>query len=131
MSSRRLEKLAQAIKEQVSTTILLNMRDPRVKNVTVLGVEVAPDVRSATVYVSIMGSEKEQALCMHGLESARGFLQSKVGDRIQTRYTPILSFKLDPGIKRSFEAARILKDIEMEESDDQTPGETGDEETED
>ncbi|QDU79941.1 Ribosome-binding factor A [Polystyrenella longa] len=130
MSSRRLEKLAQAIKEQVSTTILLHMRDPRVKNVTVTGVEVSPDVRSAKVLVSVLGTEKEQSLCMHGLESARGFLQAKVGDRIQTRYTPILSFKLDEGIKRSFEAARILKEIETTESGNETPDETGDEEPE-
>ncbi|MEZ6047864.1 MAG: 30S ribosome-binding factor RbfA [Planctomycetaceae bacterium] len=131
MTSRRLEKLAQAIKEQVSTTILLHLRDPRVKNVTVTGVEVAPDVRSAKVYVSIMGSEKEQSLCLHGLESARGFLQSKVGDRIQTRYTPILSFVLDDGIKKSFEAARIMSEMEMEESANKSPDETGDQELED
>ncbi|MCA9042001.1 MAG: 30S ribosome-binding factor RbfA [Planctomycetaceae bacterium] len=131
MTSRRIEKLAQAIKEQVSTTILLHLRDPRVKNVTVLGVEVAPDVRSATILVSIMGNEKEQALCMHGLESARGFLQSKVADRIQTRYTPILKFKLDEGIKKSFEAERILKELEMTESSKETPVETGEQELED
>lgn len=110
MASRRTEKVAQAIKEQVSTTILFHMRDPRIKNVTVTGVEVSPDIRSAKVSVSVLGDEKEQSLCMHGLESARGFLQKKVADRIQTRYTPILSFKLDQGVKKSIEAARLLRE---------------------
>jgi len=110
MASRRTEKVAQAIKEQVSTTILFHMRYPRIKNVTVTGVEVSPDIRSAKVSVSVLGDEKEQSLCMHGLESARGFLQKKVADRIQTRYTPILSFKLDQGVKKSIEAARLLRE---------------------
>ncbi|MCA9016497.1 MAG: 30S ribosome-binding factor RbfA, partial [Planctomycetaceae bacterium] len=89
MTSRRLAKIAQAILETVSTTILLHLRDPRISNVTVLHVDVAPDVQSARVYISIMGDEKAKALCMHGLESARGFIQSKIADRIQTRYTPV------------------------------------------
>jgi ribosome-binding factor A len=111
MSSRRTAKAAQAIREAVSSTILFGLKDPRVKNVTVLSAEVSDDLRSAKVYVSIMGDEKEQALCMHGLNSARGFLQSKIADRLQTRYTPILKFVLDPGVKRSAEASKILREV--------------------
>lgn len=120
MSSRRTAKIAQAILEQVSTTILFHMRDPRIKNVTVTGVEVSPDVRSAKISVSVLGDEKAQSLCMHGLESARGFLQKKVADRIQTRYTPILSFKLDQGVKNSIETSRLMREagITMEEGAD-------------
>lgn len=111
MNSRRTARIAQAILEQVSTTILFGLKDPRVKNVTVTGVEVSPDVRSAKVKVSIMGDETQQSLCLHGLNSARGYLQSKVADRIQTRYTPILHFELDQGIKKSIETARILREV--------------------
>lgn len=111
MNSRRTARIAQAILEQVSTTILFGLKDPRVKNVTVTGVEVSPDVRSAKVKVSVMGDETQQSLCLHGLNSARGYLQSKVGDRIQTRYTPILHFELDQGVKKSLEAARILREV--------------------
>lgn len=114
MTSRRLEKIAQAILETVSTTILLHMRDPRVRDVTVLHVEVAPDVQSAKIYVSIMGDEKTKALCMHGLESAKGFIQSKIADRIQTRYTPLIKFVLDSAVKDSTEALRILDELQAE-----------------
>ena len=110
MTSRRTARVARAIKEQVSTSVLFELRDPRIKHVTVLDVEVSPDMRSAKVYVSVMGDEKDQALTMYGLESARGFLQSKVADRIQTRWTPILKFVLDQGVKKSIEAARILRE---------------------
>jgi ribosome-binding factor A len=127
MQSRRTARIAEAVREQVSTTILFGLKDPRVKNVTVTGVEVSPDVRSAKVYVSIMGDEKQQALCLHGLNSARGFLQAKVADRIQTRYTPVLKFVLDEGVKRSIETARLLRealpDSAASDSDDTPPPE--------
>lgn len=119
MSSRRIEKVAQAIREAVSSAILFELRDPRVKNVTVLSVEVSGDVRSAKVYVSIMGDEREQALTLQGLNSSRGFLQSKIADRIKTRYTPILKFVNDQSVKRSIETSKALMDIADHGSSDQ------------
>jgi len=114
MTSRRLAKIAQAILETVSTTILLHLRDPRIKNVTVLHVEVAPDVQSAKIYISIMGDEKAKALCMHGLESAKGFIQSKIADRIQTRYTPVIKFVQDTAVKDALDTIRILDELQIE-----------------
>jgi len=111
MHSRRTAKIAEAIREVVSTTVLFELRDPRIRNVTVISVEVSSDVRAAKVYVSVLGDERQQALCLHGLNSARGFLQSKVADRVKTRYTPILTFVLDQGIKKSIEASRILREV--------------------
>jgi len=111
MKSRRTAKLAEAIREAVSSAILFGLKDPRVKNVTVLNVEVSSDVRSAKIYVSVMGDEKVRALSMHGLNSARGYLQSKIADRLQTRYTPILKFVLDESVKKSVEASKILREV--------------------
>src|SRR4051812_37845467 len=111
MSSRRSAKVAEAVREQVSTSILMELKDPRVKNVTVTQVEMSPDLRSAKIHVSIMGDEKSQRLTLRGLESARGFLQAKIAERVQTRYTPILRFQLDPGVKRSIEASRLLREV--------------------
>ncbi len=91
--------------------ILTDLRDPRVQNVTVTRVEMAPDMREAKVYVSIMGDAAQQNLALHGLQSARGFLQSKLAERIETRYIPRLHFILDLGVKRSLEVARILRDV--------------------
>lgn len=91
-------------------------------NVTVTRVEVSPDGQQARIYVSILGDEKEQQLCLHGLRSARGFLQSKVAARTQARYTPILEFVNDPGVKKSIEISRIIReslpDPEQSRSDD-------------
>lgn len=121
MKSRRTARVAEAIRETVSSAILFGLKDPRVqKNVTVTKVEVSRDIRSAKVYVSIMGTEKAQTLCMHGLNSARGYLQAKVADRLQTRYTPVLKFVSDPGVKRSIEASRILREVLPHEQAEET-----------
>src|SRR4249920_3005952 len=125
--SRRLLKAAEAIRGVVSMAILTELRDPRVKNVTVVGVEVLPDMKSAKVYVSIMGSEKEQQLSLSGLQNAAGFLQKRIAERIETRYTPRLTFVIDKGVKNSLEVNRILREVlpptptgpaEVEQSDE-------------
>src|SRR5262245_60661569 len=109
--SRRLLKAAEAIREVVSMAILTELRDPRVKNVTVVSVDMAPDMKSAKVNISIMGDEKQQALTLSGLQNSAGFLQRKIADRIETRYTPRLTFVVDKGVKNSLEVMRILNEV--------------------
>jgi len=111
MTTRRIAKLSKAILEQVSTSILFELKDPRVKNVTVTRTELSADAQHAKVYVSILGDEKAEALCLRGLNSARGFLQAKVAARLQTRYTPLLSFIVDPGVKQSAAVSRLLREV--------------------
>jgi ribosome-binding factor A len=111
MSSRRLLKAAEAIREVVSMAMLTEVRDPRVRNVTVTFVEVAADMKSAKVHVSIMGDERQQKLALAGLAHSAGFLQKRLADEIDTRYTPRLAFALDKGVKNSLEVARILSEV--------------------
>lgn len=130
MSSRRTAKAAEAIRETVSTTILFGLKDPRVKNVTVLSVDVAPDLTRAKIHVSVMGDAKRQALSMHGLNAARGYLQAKLAERLQTRNTPVLTFVLDAGVKRSIEASRLLREAgaspanDLQQLDDESADES-------
>ena len=111
MSSRRLLKAAEAVREVVSMAILTQVRDPRVKDVTVTRVEMLPDMRSAVVYVSVMGNDTKQELALRGLNSSAGFLQAQIAERIETRYTPRLTFKIDGGVKLSLEIARVLDEV--------------------
>jgi len=119
MISRRMQKAAQAIREVVGTSILRDLMDPRIQNVTVTNVEVSRDMRRARVYVSVMGDEKQQQLCLYGLQHAAGFLQSKVAKRIDTRYTPVLKFVLDMGVKKSIEINEILQSVLPDQDEDQ------------
>lgn len=91
--------------------ILSEIKDPRVRDVTVTHVEMSPDMRIAKVHVSIMGDEVRQRLSLAGLRSSAGFLQAKIAERIDTRYTPKLQFELDLGVKKSIEIARLLKQV--------------------
>jgi ribosome-binding factor A len=111
MSSRRTEKAAEAIREVVSMAILVELSDPRIRDVTVTYVEVSADLRHAKVHVSVMGDETKQNLTLRGLQSAAGFLQAKIAERIEIRYTPKLTFVLDQGVKRSIAVAQILQQV--------------------
>lgn len=91
--------------------ILTELRDPRISDVTVTLVEVSPDMRHAKIHVSVMGDEAKQRLSLRGLQNASGFLQQKIAQRIDTRYTPRLRFVLDQGVKRSIEVSRILDEV--------------------
>src|SRR5438445_9977804 len=110
MKTHRLARVAEAIREVASETILFELRDPRVKGVTVTRAEVSGDLQHAKVYVSVMGSPKEQQLCMHGLKHAAGFVQSKLAGRLQTRFTPVIQFVLDQGVKKSLEMTRLINE---------------------
>lgn len=111
MTTRRTARVNRAIQEAVSTAVLFKVKDPRVKNVTVLRAEATEDLRQAKVYVSVMGDEKRQGLTMKGLTAARGFLQSKVAERLMTKQTPILTFVLDKTIKLDAEAEAALNKL--------------------
>lgn len=104
--------------------ILTEIRDPRVENVTVTAVDVAPDMRTAKILVSIMAEESKQQLCLRGLQNSAGFLQSKIAKRIDTRYTPRLTFEIDTGIKKSLEVGRILNELAKEREQREAAGET-------
>ncbi len=121
MSTRRTAKIAQAIRQVVSSCILFELRDPRIKNVTVIDAEVGHDLRTAKIHVSVMGDPGVQHRALQGLDSARGFLQAKIADQLQLRYTPVLTFALDDGVKRSIEVSRLLRDLEHEQSDGSAP----------
>lgn len=138
MSTRRTARVASMIREVVSTAILFELRDPRIRNVTVLGADVSPDLRYAAVRISVMGDEKTAALTMHGLTSAKGYLQSKVAEYIKSRYTPELRFVLDDTVLKSVQTSAILRDVlppedtnddvssgTMEHAEEPTSGDSG------
>ena len=86
-------------------------RSSEFEDVTVTLVEVSADMRQAKVNVSIMGDEKKQRLCLHGLQNSAGYLQNKVGNRIDTKYTPRIEFVLDKGMQNAMVVTKILEEV--------------------
>jgi ribosome-binding factor A len=129
MKSHRLARVSEVVRETAANAILFEMKDPRVKGVTVTRAEVTADLQHAKVFVSVMGSERDQQLAMHGLKSAAGFVQTKIADRLTSRYVPHVTFVLDEGVKKSIEIARIIREEnERLEADRKAAGEAeGDE----
>lgn len=124
MASRRTLKAAEAIREVVGMSIIADLQDPRIKDVTVTRVEVSGDMRHAKVYVSVMGDEKKQNLSLRGLQCAAGYLQAKCAKRIDTRYTPQLQFVMDKGTKHSLLVTKILEEVlPREKGEDSGEGE--------
>jgi ribosome-binding factor A len=110
MKSHRLARVSEVVRETAASAILFELKDPRVKGVTVTRAEVSGDLQHAKVFVSVMGTEKEQQLTMHGLKSAAGFIQTKLADRLTSRYVPHVTFVLDEGVKKSIEIARLIRE---------------------
>ena len=116
MSSRRLEKISKLIRTAVSEVIQQDMSDPRIRGlVSVTRVEAAADLRSAKVYLSILGvTEKEQELTLKGIRHAGGFIQGQLARSLATRTCPTLQFYLDDSLKKGFEITHLLDQIALE-----------------
>jgi ribosome-binding factor A len=111
MATRRQEKVARVIKEAVSDAIANHLSDPRIEGFTsVTRVEVAPDLKTADVYVSIFGGDEVmQRKTFAAINHARARIQSLVGDRISGKFCPILSFYMDEQFKKTLEIMNIIE----------------------
>src|SRR5436190_17802226 len=116
MKSHRLARVSEVVRETAANAILFELKDPRVKGVTVTRAEVAGDLQHAKIFVSVMGSEKEQQLTMHGLRSAAGFIQTKVAKQLTTRFVPHITFVVDEGVKKSIEIARLIREAREQDA---------------
>jgi len=111
MSFERAQRVAEAIKEEVSDILSNEIKDPRVGFASVVRVEVSPDLRYAKIYVSAMGDEKARVDTFRGLESAKGFIRSEIGRRIRLRFVPEIAFIEDSSIEYGSRINRILRDL--------------------
>ncbi len=110
--SRRPDRVAEAIREQVATFLAEGVKDPRITGlVTVTAVEVTRDLRHAKVFVSIMGEESQRASTMEGLHSLAGHLRSRLGRSLRTHAAPAIEFRLDASIARAAHIENLLARI--------------------
>ena len=114
--SHRPERLSELIRQAVGAFLTADVRDPRIGFVTVLGVDVSPDLTHANVRVSVMGSEEEKAKSLEGLTSAARYLRAQLSRELSLRTSPELHFHLDRGQEHAQRIDRVLK--ELKESDD-------------
>jgi ribosome-binding factor A len=106
----RNRRIADQIQRELSELIRLELRDPRVSMVTLTGVEVASDNSHAKVFFTMLGNDAQVLSCAHGLESAAGFLRSKLAARLSIRTVPSLHFEFDASIDRGVRLSRLIDD---------------------
>lgn len=114
--SRRTERIEEMLREEISTLLQRDLKDPRVGFVTITGADVSPDLRHAKVFVSVMGTPEEKKESLAALNRARGFLRSEIGKRAHLRAAPELVFTEDAGAERGDRITRLLEEARRDEN---------------
>lgn len=108
MNYKRIERIGDQIRGEVSDIIARRLNDPRIGFVTVTAVEVSEDLRHAKVFVSVYGDDKVKIQTMKGLKSASGFIRGEIGHRLKIKFTPEIIFKLDTSLEKAEHVLGIL-----------------------
>jgi ribosome-binding factor A len=112
MQGKRLDRVNQLIKEEISTLLQRELKDPRLGFVTVTEVETAKDLRAAKVFVSVLGDEKQWAASLAALASARGFVRNWLRQHLDLRVTPEIDFRADHSMEHAARIQSLLKNVQ-------------------
>jgi ribosome-binding factor A len=108
--AQRMRRVNELMREVIGSTIASELEDPRIGFVTVTSVDTSPDLRSARVYVSVLGGEAEREATLVGLRSSHGVLQSAIASQMRIKRTPTLTFHYDDSPERGVRISRLLED---------------------
>ena len=117
MQGKRLERVNQLIKEEISLLLQRELKDPRLGFVSVTEVEVTPDLKHAKVYVSVLGPEERWASSLAALESARGFVWGWLRRHLALRQTPEISFRPDRSMEHAAHIQALLADLKSRDGE--------------
>jgi ribosome-binding factor A len=119
-TNRRVSRVAELIRREVSQMLLSDIKDDRVGAgmVSVTDVDVSGDLQHAKIYVSIYGTDEAKAETMAGLKSATGYVRREIGARVRLRRTPELIFLEDPSIERGTKVLSLLNQLQISDSDE-------------
>lgn len=109
--TRRTERMSDLVRAELSDLILREIKDPRIRLVSLTGVEVTSDLRRAVVRVSALGDDAQREAAVEALRHARGFLRTELSHRLRTRVTPELVFELDRGAEHSQKISDLLESL--------------------
>jgi ribosome-binding factor A len=115
--SGRMRRVNEAVREVLSEAVG-DLKDPRIGFVTVTGVRTSNDLRQATVYVSVLGSERKRAATLRGLDSSRGLLQARLNRELHLKRTPQLTFEYDPTVERGVKLTQLIDELTSDARDD-------------
>src|SRR3954467_8938566 len=117
--TERMRRVNESVRAVLAEAVL-ELKDPRIGFVTVTGVTTSPDLRTATVYVSVLGSERKRELSLAGLAAAHGPLQGRLASELRLKRTPQLTFEYDPSVERGVRMTKLID--ELAPDDDERDG---------
>jgi ribosome-binding factor A len=110
MGVARSNRIADQIQRELAELVRLELRDPRVRLVTLTGVELTRDHSHAKVYFTVLGSPDDAQATLEGLQRAAGFLRSNLSHRLSTRTVPELHFAYDESVERGVRLSKLIDD---------------------
>ena len=113
MSGRRKRQVGDLLRDEISFLIQRGLKDPRIGFTSITRVDVSPDIRYATVFVSVLGTEEEQSATLVALNNASGFIRHELGPKLTMRNIPTVSFRLDRSMEHAENVARLLREIDL------------------
>jgi len=119
--TRRTERVAEGIREEVARVLARDVKDPRIGFVTVTRATVTADLRMARVFVGVLGDDEQRRKTLAGLQKATGFIRRTVAHHLRLRVAPELIFEYDAGLDAADRVAQLLEDTH----DDGPPEEGG------
>ncbi|MGH7263811.1 MAG: 30S ribosome-binding factor RbfA [Candidatus Rokuibacteriota bacterium] len=122
MQGKRLDRVNQLVKEEISLLLQRELKDPRLGFVTVTEVAVSRDLRSGKVFVSVLGDEAQWQASLQALESARGFIRNWLAPRLRMRAVPHLTFHPDRSMAHAARIQSVLERLRDEEATPRAPG---------
>jgi ribosome-binding factor A len=108
---KRSSRISNLIKEEISNILLKSVKDPMIGFVTITDVEVTDDLKLATIYFSVYGSDDVKNNTFKGLNRASGFIKKELGKNLKLKYIPEISFKFDNSYEYGSHIERILKEL--------------------
>ena len=115
MPNRRIERLNEQMKREVSDILRYEVKDPRVGVVTVTEALVAPDLSIARLYVQVVGDEKEQEETLKGLRAAMPYVRHELAQRLKIRQVPELRFEQDKALEYGMHIESLLRRVHQDE----------------
>ena len=116
--SRRTERLASIIRQELATIIMRELNDPRLTGMpSITRVEVTEDLAEAEVFVTIMGTPGQQSAALNALRHSAGLMRSKLTKQLTIRQVPFLRFEIDEKLKKELELLELLEQVSRENAE--------------
>ena len=115
-TSNRPERVGQEIQAALGRMLTRGeLKDPRIGFITITGVKVSPDLKTARVYYSMMGTEEERKETQKGLEAAKGYIRREITEAVNLRVSPEVFFTFDESLERGDRIERLLREVKDKE----------------